>query len=152
MTKLADAWAATSGTVQERIEQLRARKTRRPRPIPAREVKRLWAQRMVLAAAKFAADSPALDLPLRVLCLQTYDNLMGDLFNDLDPSDPTQTATIDQFLDGLQAAGVLSDAVRAETLALGFEDVAEFSAAELDYPALYAAKLISAADAGFKEG
>lgn len=87
-------------------------------PIPARAVKRLWGQRMVLAAARVAADDPVTPKPLRILCRAAYDNLMGDLFADLDPSDPTQGPTIAAFLDGLQAAGVLSDAVRAETLAL----------------------------------
>lgn len=151
MSDLREAWAATSGTVAERIASLRARTIRRTRPIPAREVKRLWGQRMVLAAAWVAAGDPATPAPLRVLCRATYDNLMGDLFNDLDPSDPTQTATITAFLDGLQAAGVLSAEVRAETLALGFEDIPEFTAAETDFPALHAAKLITADEAGLRE-
>lgn len=97
--------------------------TTRSRAIPAREVKRLWGQRMVLAAAKIASENTDLPAPLRVLCLATYDNLMGDLFNDLDPSDPTQALTITAFLDGLQGAGVLSEEVRAETLALASEAV-----------------------------
>lgn len=91
--------------------------------IPARAVKRLWGQRMVLAAAKMASENPEVPMPLRVLCLATYDNLMGDLFADLDPRDPTQAATIKQFLDGLEAAGVLSAEVRAETMALAVTEV-----------------------------
>lgn len=92
-------------------------------PIPARGVKKLWGQRMVLAAALLAAENADLATPLRILCRATYDNLMGDLFADLDPSDPTQGPTVTAYLDGLEQAGVLSADVRAETLALSRTEV-----------------------------
>jgi hypothetical protein len=146
---LADAWADTSGAITERIAQIRAWAVQAPRPIPAREVKRLWGQRMVLAAAYEASRDPEVPKPLRTLCRATYDNLMGDLFGDLDPADPTQALTIAAFLDGLQAAGVLSDAVRAETLALG--QVADYPFQNIGLPDLHKAGLITAADAGVEE-
>lgn len=130
----------------ERLAALRARTVQIPRQIPAREVKRLWGQRMVLAAAKIASENPGVPPSLRVLCLATYDNLMGDLFNDLNPADETQAPTIKAFLDGLELAGVLSPELRAETLALGFEDVPEFPGIGL--PDLHAAGLITDAEAG----
>lgn len=108
----------TKMTDDEAAEALKAATIAVTGPIPARAVKRLWGQRMVLAAARIAADDPDVPRDLRILCRATYDNLMGDLFADLDPADPTQGPTIAAYLDGLQAAGVLSAEVRAETLAL----------------------------------
>lgn len=115
------AYAALSA--DEAAKALNEGTVTRTRPIPAREVKRLWGQRMALAAAYENSRDPEVPKPLRILCRATYDNLMSDLFNDLDPSDPTQAPTITAFLDGLEAAGVLSPEVRAETLALAEETV-----------------------------
>ena len=150
MATVKEAWPETSGTVAERIAALRARTVERVVPIHARAITRLWGQRMVLAAAFEASTDPVVPKPLRILCRATYDNLMGDLFADLDPTDETQAPTIAAFLDGLQAAGALTDEVRAETLALGRESAPEFTADETDYPALYAAGLISRAEAGLE--
>lgn len=146
---LAEVWPETVGPIVERLAALRARTVSVPRPIPAREIKRLWGQRLVLAAAYEASRDPDLPKPLRILCRATYDNLMGDLFDDLDPADPTQAPTIAAFLDGLQAAGALSDAVRAETLALGQAQTYPFE--HVGLPDLHKAGLISAADAGVEE-
>jgi hypothetical protein len=146
---LSEAWASTAGTIAERIAQIRAHTVQTPRPIPAREVKRMWGQRMVLAAAYEASRDPDVAKPLRILCRATYDNLMGDLFGDLDPADPTQAPTITAFLNGLQAAGVLSDEVRAETMALA--QIADFPFQDIGLPDLHKAGLISAADAGVGE-
>lgn len=118
----------------EAAAAINAATVQRARPIPAVEVKKLWGQRMVLAAAKIASEDAALPAAVRVVCLATYDNLMGDLFSDLDPADPAQAPTITEFLDGLQVAGVLTDAVRAETLALAQETVS--LAASIGWPAV----------------
>lgn len=101
-----------------RVDRLNAAVLTTTRAVPAQVIKKLWAQRMVLAAAWVAAQDANLPAELRVLCRATYDNLMGDLFVDMDPRDPTQTAHIEKYLDGLEAAGVLSAELRAETLAL----------------------------------
>ena len=105
------------------VSALRAAMVTVEGPIPARGVKKLWGQRMVLAAAWVAAGNTSLPDALRVLCRATYDNLMGDLFADLDPSDEKQAPTINAYLDGLEQAGVLTAEVRAETLALSRTDV-----------------------------
>ena len=87
------------------------------RAIRARDVKRLWGRRMILAHCRVIADDPAADVEARIVCRATYDNLMNDLFADLDPAGP-DAGEIAAYLDRLQAAGVLSEQDRADTLAL----------------------------------
>lgn len=87
-------------------------------PIRATEVKRLWGRRMILARCWVAAEDAGTAADVRALCRATYDNLMQDLFADLDPADPTQAKEITAYLDGLVAAGMMTDQDRQDTLAL----------------------------------
>ena len=88
------------------------------RPIPAAEIKKLWARWLVLAKCWVTANTATAPIDARVVCYATYSNLDRDIFADLDLDDPTQAPDIRMYLDGLVAAGVLNDAQRAATVAL----------------------------------
>lgn len=87
-------------------------------PIKAADVKKLWGRRMTLARCWAKALDPNVEPEVRTLCRATYDNLMGDLFGDLDPADETQAPEIAVYLGGLVAAGVMTEQDQADTLAL----------------------------------
>lgn len=95
----------------------------RPRTIPAREIKKLWGRWQVLGMAWVKAENAALPDELRAVCRATYDNLMTDLFADIDPTETEAAKDIDKYLDALVAAGVLTDEQRAATMALAEETV-----------------------------
>ena len=103
---------------QEAADALNAMMARGVRAIPAREIKKLWGRWGVLGIAWVKAQDTAVPDEVRALCRATYDNLMGDLFADMDPADETAAPDILRYLDGLQAAGVLTAEQRAATLAL----------------------------------
>jgi hypothetical protein len=88
------------------------------RPIPAAEVKKLWGRRMILARCEIAAGNTTLPDAVRVVCRATYDNLMGDLFTDLDPTDATQSDEITAYLGALVQAQMMTEQDRTDTLAL----------------------------------
>lgn len=99
-------------------------------PISALDVKKLWARRMILAKCFILSGDVEVPVELRVLLRATYDNLMHDLFADLDPRDDTQAPDIKKYLDGLVLAGAMTDEDRADTLALA--TVTEAKAVSLD--------------------
>lgn len=95
----------------------------RMRPIPAREIKKLWGRWGVLGMVWVKAENTALPDEIRALCRSTYDNLMSDLFADMDPADETALPDILRYLNGLEAASVLTTEQREATLALATETV-----------------------------
>ena len=95
----------------------------RARPIPAAEIKKLWGRWGVLGIAWVKAQNAALPEEIRAVCRATYDNLMGDLFADMDPRDPAAEQDMTRYLDALESAGVLTEAQRVATLALAAETV-----------------------------
>jgi len=105
-------------TDTEAAEALNALTVAVPRAIPAREIKKLWGRWGVLGLAWVKAQNLALPDEVRALCRATYDNLMGDLFADMDPADATAIEDITRYLNGLQAAGALTQEQREATLAL----------------------------------
>lgn len=159
MATLEQAWAATSGTVPERLAALKLRAVPQVRPIVAAEIKKLWSRWMVLARCKLFVDdnSPAVlgdkytpELHgLRVICQATADNLQGNVFSDLDPTEPKAALEIAAYLGGLVAAGVLTEEQRDATLALGTYEAPEF--VEVGLPDLHKLGLISDDDAGLSK-
>lgn len=119
--KAADAALPGKPSSKESADLLNAQVKAVPRPIPAREIKKLWGRWGVLGAAWVKAQNQALPDEVRALCRATYDNLMGDLFADMDPADETALPDILRYLDGLQAAAVLTEEQREATLALAAE-------------------------------
>ena len=119
--KAADAALPGKPGPQEAADMLNAQTVAVPRSIPAREIKKLWGRWGVLGAAWVKAQNEALPDEVRALCRATYDNLMGDLFADMDPADGTALPDILRYLDGLQAAAVLTEEQRTATLALASE-------------------------------
>lgn len=120
--KAADAALLGSMKPQEAAEALNAMTTRGERSIPAREIKKLWGRWGVLGIAWVKAQDTAVPDDVRALCRATYDNLMGDLFADMDPADKTAAPDILRYLDGLHAAGVLTADQRAATMALASDE------------------------------
>lgn len=117
--KAADAALPGKPTADQAAEMLNAQTVVGHKPIPAREVKKLWGRWGVLGIAWVKAQNTALPEEIRAVCRATYDNLMGDLFADMDPTDPAALADITRYLDALESAGVLTEEQRAATLALG---------------------------------
>ena len=107
----------------EAADALNAATVTRPRPIPAREIKKLWGRWGVLGLAWVKAQNPNIPEEIRAICRATYDNLMGDLFADMDPTDSAALVDMTRYLDALESAGVLTEEQRAETLALAEETV-----------------------------
>lgn len=160
MMALAEAWGQTQGTVTERLAALRAMSVSVPKPIAASEIKRLWSRWFILARCRLyvADNAPAViglanysaDLhELRVVCQATADALQGDVFSDLDPSDPQAEAEMKACLGALQFAGVMTPERVAATWALGI--VQECPFASIGLPDLHKAGLITAAEAGVQE-
>lgn len=89
------------------------------RPIRARDIKKLWSRWAVLAECDVTARDNTAQKILRVLCRATYDNLIYDVFDDIDPNDATQVADVEKYLGALEGAGILTAEQRAATLALG---------------------------------
>lgn len=122
--RLADALAPYVGLSDAAAaDALNAATVTRPKPLQAGAIKKLWGRWAVLGLAWVKAGDTALPTGVRAVCRSTYDNLMGDLFADIDMSDPAAAADATGFLDALVAAGVLTEAQRAATLALGSETV-----------------------------
>lgn len=143
MATVQEAWAETSGTVAERIAQLRARTVAQPAPVMAGAIKKLWGKWGVLGKCWVGAGDTSLPDAVRAIMRATYDNLMSDIFTDIDMADPAAAADASAYLDALEAAGVLTSQQRAATLALGSVAVREFTDSEADYPNLVALGLIS---------
>lgn len=160
MPTLQEAWAATTGTIAERQAQLRALTEAVDAPIQAREIKKLWSRWMVLARCELFVEDNAPALlggsytpqihELRVVCRATVRNLQGDVFSDLDPSDPEAATDIAVYLGALVGAGVLTAAQRDATLGLGKVQRRIFSDGDIDLPALHAAGLITDTEAGLE--
>lgn len=155
---LATAWAGTAGSVAERLSALRAIVVVEPDlgPIIAAEIKKLWSRWRVLARCRLFVSDNAPNLlggnytaqihELRVVCQAAADSLQGDVFADLDPTDPQALADMNLFLGALQAAGVLTAEQVSSTWALGVRETRPF--ASIGLPDLHALGLITAAEAG----
>lgn len=115
----------------------------RQRPIPAQEIKKLWGRWGVLGMAWVKAENANIPEEIRAVCRATYDNLMGDLFSDMDPTDPAAWVDMTRYLDALESAGVLTEEQRLATLALAEEQVPIPTALGWD-GAIYAADVTAA--------
>jgi hypothetical protein len=165
MITVTDIWSQTQGAVAERLSALRAHVVVESElgPIPAAEIKKLWSRWMVLARCRlFVLDNSPERLgdgytpeqrreiqELRVVCQATADSLQGDVFADLDPTDPKAEADMQAYLGALEAAGVLTLEQVASTWALGVRETRPF--AHVGLPDLHKAGLITAAEAGVND-
>lgn len=123
LKSLAERWPLLEGkTLVEKIAEVNALEVDGvPAPISAGMILKHWSRWMVLARAEErlddlrAARDPG-SMPARVLLNATIHNLRGNVFGDLDPSDPDQAPDIAAYLSGLVGLGVLTEAERDITL------------------------------------
>ncbi|CAB4137320.1 hypothetical protein UFOVP326_20 [uncultured Caudovirales phage] len=98
----------------------------RPVPIKSASVRKLWTEAGVLARAWVVANDAQAPFGQRWHCKAAYDAIEGGTFSDFDASDPAQLARMQAYFNRLKIAGpegdkVLTEALEAATLALGFE-------------------------------
>jgi hypothetical protein len=110
----------------EAAAALNAQTYQRATSIKAASVRKLWAETGVLARAWLVAGDTAAPLATRAHCKAAYDAIEGGTFSDFDAQDAGQLARMQVYFDRLKAAGpaeapVLTDALIAATLALGYE-------------------------------
>ena len=87
------------------------------KPIAAAFIRKQWSRWMVLAKCWLIASKPEVPDEFRVVCRATYDNLIWDVFDDINPNDQDQIADIEKYLSILVAAGALTEEQRLATLA-----------------------------------
>lgn len=151
MTSIADAWKQTAGDVAARIAQLRARTVPRPRRFAWADAREL-AQRLgwwayIVSRARSTPRLPPATLE-DVAILAAISAVEMERSQIIDPAHAEVWAALRQGLDALVAVGDLTPEIAAAILAMGTEQVAEFSHEECDYPALHAAGLITDVEAG----
>ena len=152
MSTMQNAWAATSGTIAERQAQLRALTRSVERTVQWREVRARalvrgeWARIAVRArqTPSMTADgAPATPTDAAILAAINAAAMLDD-----QEITPDEWPSLSQGIAVLAAVKDISADLASEIAALATREVPVFTDAEIDFPALHTAGLISDVEAG----